>query len=69
MKKAKIKKDIIKLTKDERLYLELILVDYLHIFKKTKAHQKAHKKTPCSFCENARKILKKLKKQKILNNP
>lgn len=51
----------IKLTNGEREYLELILEDYLLTFKRTKAHQKIHKKIPCNYCENAKKILKKLK--------
>ena len=34
----------IKLTKEEKEYLELILEEYLITFKKKKAHQEVHKK-------------------------
>lgn len=58
----KIEMNKIKLTKEEREYLELILEDYLLIFKKKKKHQEIHKKIPCDYCKNAKKMLKKLKK-------
>jgi len=49
-----------KLTKDELEDLKIILKEYLDIFKKSKKHQKIHKKEPCPKCELVKKILKKI---------
>ncbi len=53
----------VELSKDEFEDLEIILDEYLYIFKKKKAHQKVHKKEPCDICESGKDILKKIRKK------
>ena len=51
----------INLTNEEGGHLKSILEDYLLTFSKKGEHEKAHKEEPCHYCENAKKILEKLK--------
>ena len=53
-----------RLTKEDKEDLKAFLEEYLSIFKKSKEHQKIHKKEPCYKCETAKGFLKKLEKIK-----
>lgn len=50
-----------RLTKEEKGDFRIILEEYLDTFKKSKKHQKAHKKEPCYRCNFVKRILRKLK--------